>query len=225
MVDQGQNDIGRGQQTTGLDDWACEIARCRVCVERPIGTPLAHTPRPIVRLPNGARILLAGQAPGARVHASGTPFDDPSGDRLRYWLGVDRPTFYDTRRFAIVPMGFCFPGHDAKGADLPPRRECRATWHDALMAAMPAFNLIVAIGAHAAHYHLRRHGLSPKTTHTETVAAWRDWLSAGRVRIYILPHPSWRNTEWLKRNAWFDADVLPRLRVDVARLISSGVTS
>ncbi len=193
------------------------VEACRICVERPIGKPLPHEPRPIVRLSSTARICIAGQAPGARVHASGEPFDDRSGDRLRDWMGVDRATFYDASRIAIVPMGFCFPGYDSKGSDIPPRRECRATWHDLLFAAMPQIELVVAIGAFAQTYHL---GAARSKTMTETVRQWeRHWRpNAGRPTLPI-PHPSWRNTGWLKQNTWFELDVLPVLRAEVSRLI------
>ncbi len=122
---------------SALEAFADRIRHCRVCVERPLGKPLPHEPRPVVRLSATARLLIAGQAPGVRVHLTGIPFNDPSGNRLRDWMGVDRETFYDTRRIAIVPMGFCFPGHDKAKGDLPPRRECRLTWHDTIFAMMP----------------------------------------------------------------------------------------
>ncbi len=193
------------------------VESCRICVEQPLGTPLPHEPRPVVRLSSTARICIAGQAPGARVHASGEPFDDRSGDRLREWMGVDRATFYDSSRIAIVPMGFCFPGYDSNGSDIPPRRECRATWHDLVFAAMPQIELVVAIGAYAQTYHL---GAARAKTMTETVRQWERHLrpNSGRPTLPI-PHPSWRNTGWLKKNAWFEADVLPVLRSEVALLV------
>jgi uracil-DNA glycosylase len=195
---------------------------CRACVERPRGAPLPHAPRPVLRGSSTARILIAGQAPGTRVHASGRPFTDPSGDRLRAWLGVADDVFYDERRVAIVPMGFCFPGQDAKGGDLPPRPECRALWHDRIMAALPAVDVIVAVGAHAQAYHLARLGLAhlARPTLSETVAEWRAIHAAGAPRLFALPHPSWRNSGWLKRNPWFETELLPVLRAEVARLVS-----
>ncbi|MGQ3361105.1 MAG: uracil-DNA glycosylase family protein [Phreatobacter sp.] len=202
-----------------LDALDRAIAACRICVERPRGAPLPHEPRPVAWPSATARILIAGQAPGTRVHASGRPFTDPSGDRLRSWMGVDEATFYDRSRVAIVPMGFCFPGLDAKGSDLPPRRECREAWHDRLMAAMPAVDLVLAIGATAHAYHLGRLGLGHLAgrTLTETVAAWRSIRAAGdRPAVFVLPHPSWRNSGWLKRHPWFDAELLPVLRGEVA---------
>ncbi len=196
-----------------------DIAACRICVERPLGQKLPHAPRPVAWPSATARILIAGQAPGTRVHASGRPFTDPSGDRLRQWLGVTEDTFYDRRRMAIVPMGFCFPGLDAKGSDLPPRPECRATWHDRLMAAMPQVDLILAVGATAQAYHMARLGLGSlrRPTLTATVANWRDILAAGGpARLFVTPHPSWRNSGWLKRHPWFEAELLPVLRAEVA---------
>lgn len=164
-----------------------------------------------------ARILIAGQAPGTRVHASGLPFDDASGDRLRAWLGVGREEFYDPSLFAIVPMGMCFPGQDARGSDLPPRRECAPAWRDQLMAAMPQVELVLAIGLHAQAWHLpsrRRRSL------TETVADWRTVFErSGQPKVLPLPHPSWRNTGWIRRNAWFETELLTFLRAEVDRYL------
>ena len=202
-----------------LADLSRAIAACRICVDHPRGAPLPHEPRPVVRPSAVARILVAGQAPGTRVHASGRPFTDPSGDRLRAWMGVDEAVFYDQDRIAIVPMGFCFPGLDAKGSDLPPRRECRTAWHDSLMAAMPRVELVLAIGATAQAYHLDRLGLGAmrRPTLTETVMDWRAIRAAGEgAAVYALPHPSWRNSGWLKRHPWFEAELLPQLRADIA---------
>jgi uracil-DNA glycosylase len=195
------------------------IAACRICVEAPLRQPLPHEPRPVAWPSATARILIAGQAPGTRVHASGRPFTDPSGDRLRSWMGIDEATFYDRSRIAIVPMGFCFPGLDAKGSDLPPRPECRATWHDRLMAAMPQIDLILAVGATAQAYHMDRLGLSGLRgpTLTDTVANWRGILAARQgPSLFAMPHPSWRNSGWLKRHPWFEAELLPVLRRHVA---------
>ena len=190
------------------------IAECRICAGRFAATATGHAPRPVPwfrpRAQGGARILIAGQAPGARVHASGLPFDDASGDRLRAWLGLDRDAFYDVSRIAIVPMAFCFPGYDARGADLPPPPVCRATWHDAVMAALPEIRLRVVVGAHAQRYHLGARG-----SLTETVRDWRRHAPA----TFPLPHPSWRNTGWLKRNPWFEAEVLPALRTQVEKVM------
>ncbi|QCI66709.1 uracil-DNA glycosylase family protein [Phreatobacter stygius] len=196
-----------------------EIAGCRICVETPRGRPLPHEPRPVAWSSATARVLIAGQAPGLRVHVSGLPFDDRSGDRLRDWMGVDRATFYDRSRLAIVPMGFCFPGYDAKGGDLPPRPECRAAWHDRLIAAMPQIGLVLAIGATAQAYHLDRLGLKHlrAATLTATVENWHAIRAAGdHPAVLVLPHPSWRNTGWLKRHPWFEAELLPVLRAEIA---------
>lgn len=199
-----------------LDGLAQEIAGCRVCRERPEGTPLPHDPRPVVRLSRSARLCIAGQAPGNRVHRSGIPFTDPSGDRLRDWMGIGEDVFYDISRLAIVPMGFCFPGLDAKGGDLPPRGECRKLWHDRIFAAMPQIELILTIGQYAQAYHL---GPQRRKSLTETVAGWRElWGRPILPRVLPLPHPSWRNNGWIRKNPWFERDLLPVLREEVARL-------
>ncbi|GAB4068309.1 uracil-DNA glycosylase family protein [Ancylobacter sonchi] len=204
-----------------LDTVLAEIRACRACVEAPRGKPLPHAPRPVLHVGPSARLLIASQAPGTKVHASGRSFDDASGDRLRDWLGLDRARFYDEARVAIAAMGFCFPGQDAKGGDLPPRRECAALWHDRLFAARPAFELIVAVGASAQAYHLKRLGLADFTVLglTERVTRWREIFEARQApRVIPLPHPSWRNTGWLKRHPWFEAELVPVLRAEVARL-------
>jgi uracil-DNA glycosylase len=158
---------------------------------------------------------------GTRVHKSGRPFTDPSGDRLRDWMGIGSDVFYDPEKLAIVPMGFCFPGLDAKGGDLPPRSECRLAWHDQVFEAMPQIELVLAIGQYAQAYHL---GASRKRSLTETVSAWKDYFTlgadVGRPAILPLPHPSWRNNAWLKKNPWFETDLLPVLRREVARLVA-----
>jgi len=203
-----------------LDDVTSRIRACRVCVETPKGASLPHAPRPVLRVSTTARLLVAGQAPGNLVHQSGLPFNDPSGNRLRDWMAVDRETFYDVSRIAIAPMGFCFPGNDAAGGDLPPRPECRALWHDELFAALPKIETVLAIGRFAQDYHFARlgHALPKGAGMSEIVARWREFEEA-RPRIFPLPHPSWRNTGWLKRNPWFEAEVVPALRAEVARLV------
>ena len=203
----------------GLAALAAEIRACRICRDLS-PRPLPHEPRPVVMPSSTARILIAGQAPGTRVHASGRPFTDPSGDRLRNWLGVDAESFYDPDNFAIVPMGFCFPGLDAKGGDLPPRRECAPAWRMRLMALMPQVDLVLAIGLHAQAWHL---GAARKTSLTETVAAWRDIVEARTPMVLPLPHPSWRNSGWLKRNPWFEEELLPFLRAQVRTRLKPGV--
>ncbi len=151
-----------------------------------------------------ARILIAGQAPGRRVHESGIPWDDASGDRLRQWLQMDREAFYDKRRIAVAAMGFCYPG-TVKGADLPPRRECAPLWRARLLPLLQKVRLTLLVGSYAQRYHL---GRAAKPTLGETVRAWRDYPED----VMPLPHPSWRNTGWLKRNPWFEQELLPELR-------------
>jgi uracil-DNA glycosylase len=199
---------------------AGRIRACRLCLDAPRGPPLPHEPRPVFRVSPTARLLIASQAPGVRVHLSGLPFDDPSGDRLRRWMGVSRDVFYDSARIAIAPMGFCFPGQTADGADLPPRPECRAAWHDDLFRALPQIACVLAIGRYAQDYHFARLGRPlPKAARLdETVRRWRDFAGAG-PSIIALPHPSWRNSGWLRRNPWFETDVLPDLRAEVAAVI------
>ncbi len=186
-----------------MDELVTRIRACRICADRFAATHTAHAPRPVVWLSDTAPVLIAGQAPGARVHASGLPFDDPSGDRLRDWLGVDRNAFYDREKFAVAPMAFCFPGYDAKGSDLPPPPICAKTWRSDAMEAMPQVRVRVLIGGYAQKWHL-----GTKAKVTDIVASWRDHPPG----TFALPHPSWRNTGWLKRNPWFQAEVLPRLR-------------
>ena len=200
-----------------LESLTRQITRCRICVEHPAGAPLPHAPRPVLRPSASARICIASQAPGTRVHASGVPFTDPSGDRLRAWLGVSSEEFYDTSRIAIVPMGFCFPGLTPKGADLPPRRECAPAWRAQLFEAMPRLELILAVGQYAQAWHLHALGFKRPSTMTETVARWRDFLGATPA-LLPLPHPSWRNNAWIANNPWFEADVLPQLRMRVRAL-------
>jgi uracil-DNA glycosylase len=194
-----------------------EIHSCRICRDAPHGSPLPHEPRPVLRPSATARICICSQAPGVRVHASGTPFTDPSGDRLRAWLELTPEEFYDRRRIAIVPMGFCFPGHDTAGGDLPPRRECARAWHARLFAAMPQLELILAVGSYAQRWHLGAAGVGSMT---DTVKRWRDLLDGkARPRIVPLPHPSWRNNAWLTVNPWFEQRLLPRLRREIRKVM------
>ena len=190
------------------------IRACRLCEARFAATATAHQPRPVVWFRPGARIRLAGQAPGLRVHEAGRPFFDPSGERLRDWLGIDAATFYDTGRLAIVPMAFCFPGYDAKGADLPPPPVCARTWHGEVMAALGEMPLTILVGGYAQRWHLGRGATAGGVT--ATVARWRDHAP----RVFPLPHPSWRTTAWLKRNPWFGDEVLPALRARVTEVLS-----
>jgi uracil-DNA glycosylase len=202
-----------------LADYVARIRACRICRDSPQGAPLPHEPKPVFAASARARILIAGQAPGTRVHATGLPFNDPSGDRLRDWLGVTRVQFYDRNFLAIVPMGFCFPGQDERGGDLPPRRECAPAWRAGLMALMPQIELVLAVGIYAQTWHL---GTLRRATLTETV---RDWaaIHAATAPIHVipLPHPSWRNTGWLKRNTWFERELLPFLRAEMHKRLQA----
>ena len=196
-------------------DPAASVAACRICADRFAATATAHQPRPVVWFRPSARLLIAGQAPGARVHASGQPFTDPSGDRLRDWLGMTADEFYDRDRVAIVPMAFCFPGYDAKGADLPPPPICACTWRAGVLAALPHIRLVLAVGGAAIRWHI---GPGPMTgPMTGQVADWRRHAARG---VFPLPHPSWRNTGWLKKHPWFQADLLPDLRLAVRSALS-----
>jgi uracil-DNA glycosylase len=192
-----------------LTDLTEQIRACRMCRDRFAATATAHEPRPVVWFRTGARILVAGQAPGMRVHHAGRPFFDPSGDRLRDWMGIDAETFYDLDRVAVVPMAFCFPGYTAKGADLPPPPVCAATWHGRVMAALGEVPLTLLVGGYAHRWHMG--GTDVRGGVTATVARWQDHAP----RVFPLPHPSWRNTAWLKRNPWFGDEVLPALRARV----------
>ena len=200
---------GDGRGIEPLDALADEIAACRLCAGRFAATATAHAPRPVPWL-SRAPILVSGQAPGARVHALGRPFDDRSGDRLRDWLGVDRLAFYDRRLFAVLPMAFCFPGYDARGADLPPPPLCAATWRARALAAMPGVRLTLLVGGHALRWHL-----GSARPVAEVVRDWR----AAPAGVLPLPHPSWRNTGWLNRTPWFEAELVPELRARVAALL------
>ncbi len=195
---------------TRPSDLTRRISACTLCADRFTATATAHAPRPVPWFRAGARILIAGQAPGLRVHEAGRPFADPSGDRLRNWLGLPEEDFYDRARVAIVPMAFCFPGYDAKGSDLPPPPLCARTWRAEVMAALPDVALTILVGGYAQKWHLGGRGGV-----TETVAAWRDRAPA----VFPLPHPSWRNTAWLRKNPWFESDLLPVLRSRVREVL------
>lgn len=194
-----------------MESLSHRIRSCRLCAERFAATATGHSPRPVVWFRPGARILVAGQAPGARVHDSGRPFTDPSGDRLRDWLGLSPAEFYDLSRVSIVPMAFCFPGYDARQADLPPPPICHKTWHAKVMRELGAVPLTVLVGGHAHRFHL-----GTRSSVTETVRAWRDHAP----RVFVLPHPSWRNTAWLKKNPWFETELLPVLRARVQEVLN-----
>jgi uracil-DNA glycosylase len=203
--------------TPDLEALVARIRACRICRDSPVGKPLPHEPRPVLIPSSTAKILIASQAPGTKVHLSGVPFTDASGDRLRDWLGVSRQEFYDPALFAITPMGFCFPGQDEKGADLPPRRECAPAWRAPLMAAMPQIELVLTIGLYAHAWHI---GDARGRSLTDTVRDWRAIYARDVTpRVLPLPHPSWRNIGWVKKNPWFETDLLPFLKTEIRRRI------
>ncbi|MCG8507858.1 MAG: uracil-DNA glycosylase family protein [Rhodospirillales bacterium] len=188
-----------------MEDLLAQARACRICEDLPLG------PRPLLQADARARILVAGQAPGRRAHEKGVPFDDPSGDRLRTWMGVGREAFYDPAKIAILPMGFCFPG-TGSGGDLPPRPECAPAWRESLLAAMPDIALTLVIGRYALDWHL------PDYSGTVTDAV-RNWRSAW-PRLLPLPHPSPRNNRWLKKNPWFEDEILPVLQTRVRDVLT-----
>ena len=190
---------------------AAEISACRLCAARFAATATGHEPRPVVWFRPGARLLIAGQAPGLRVHEAGRPFADASGTRLRHWLDMTEAEFYDRDRVAVVPMAFCFPGYDATGSDLPPPPVCARTWHRRVMDTLGDLRLKVLVGGHAQRWHL-----GTRASVTETV---RNWRACG-PGVVPLPHPSWRNTGWLKRNPWFAEDLLPVLRARIREVLA-----
>jgi len=193
-----------------LDGLLRELRACRACAASlPLG------PRPVLQAAPGARILIASQAPGARVHASGIPWSDASGMRLREWMQVDDATFYDPRRVAIVPMGFCYPGKAGSG-DAPPRPECRATWHPRLLPLLPDVQLTLLVGQYAQAYFL---GPRRQDSLTATMRAWRSYMPT----ILPLPHPSPRNVRWFKDNPWFEGEVLPTLRARVQAVLAQAL--
>ena len=192
-----------------LDDLLAEIRACRACAPE-----LPHEPRPVVRVSQDTRLLICGQAPGRRVHESGLPFDDPSGDRLRGWLGVDRETFYGDPRIGVAAMAFCYPGTDPKGGDHPPPRRCADLWRERLLEQLPKVELTLLVGWHAIAWKL---GERAGRSMTGTVAAWRDHLPG----VLPLPHPSWRNTAWLKRHPGFEAEVVPYMQKRVGEMLSA----
>ncbi|KTG24647.1 uracil-DNA glycosylase [Idiomarina sp. WRN-38] len=184
-----------------------EVRQCTLCEpELPMGA------RPVVQLHPNAKILVAGQAPGRRVHASGKPFDDPSGDRLRQWMGIDTATFYNAEKLAIIPMGLCYPG-TGKSGDLPPRPECAPAWRQKLLQQLPNLELTLAIGQYAQSWHIDE----PKQTLTERVKNWESYWP----ELLPLPHPSPRNNLWLKRNPWFEDSIIPTLQERVAVLLNA----
>ena len=186
-----------------------EVRRCQICAPvLPLGA------RPVLQCSQRTRILIAGQAPGSKVHASGVPFDDASGDRLRSWMGVDPATFYDADSIAILPMGFCYPGSGQSG-DLAPRPECAATWRKPLLNQLPQIELTLVLGQYAQAYHLTNSAGSL----TERVSSWREYWRPDGTTMLPLPHPSPRNNRWFKRNPWFEEELLPELKLRVAKLL------
>lgn len=189
-----------------------EVQACTLCADRFAATATAHQPRPVVWFAPTARILIAGQAPGARVHQSGKPFTDPSGDRLRDWMGLDEVTFYDLSQVAIVPMAFCFPGYNDKGSDLPPPKICVAEWRSDVLHHLNEVRLTILVGGYAQKWHLEKAAAGGVT---RTVQGWRDHVPA----VFALPHPSWRNTGWIRKNPWFEAELIPALRETVKEVL------
>jgi uracil-DNA glycosylase len=193
-------------EATRLDSLLAAISACRACAGE-----LPHEPRPVVRVSPRTRILVCGQAPGRLVHESGLPFDDPSGERLRGWMGVDRATFYGRPEIGVAGMAFCFPGTSPNGGDFPPPRRCAELWQAKLRAELPEVELTLLVGSYAQAWAL---GRGPSLG-----ARMRDWRAHLPARL-VLPHPSWRNTAWLKRNPWFEAEVTPYLRERVREILS-----
>ncbi len=204
--------MGKAVKSVVIDEFAellKEVRACRLCAGHlPLG------PRPVLRMTSTARLLIIGQAPGTKVHESGIPWNDRSGDRLRQWLAMDRATFYDESRIAIMPMGFCYPGVYKNGGDRPPRPECAPAWHERLRTHLPDIELTLLIGQYAQARYL---GARRGPTMTETVRAWRDHPP----EFIPLPHPSWRTTGWLTKNPWFEDSLVPALRRRVQLIVAS----
>ena len=198
-------------QAAKLDTLLDQNRGCNLCAPH-----LAHSPRPVLRASHSARILVIGQAPGTRVHATGIPWNDASGARLRQWMAIDADTFYDQSRIAIVPMGFCYPGKGRSG-DLPPRAECAPTWHAPILKLMPAVEITLLIGQYAQHYYQR----GDYATLTERVKDWRRFAP----QQFVLPHPSPRNQLWLRKNPWFEEEVVPALRKAIRPVLKRRVAS
>ena len=208
----GQNECGGGGLIERLEQLETRVSECRICSERFAVTATAHRPRPVFWCEPTARLLVAGQAPGARVHSSGMFFDDASGDRLRDWMGVDRRTFYDRSRIAILPMAFCFPGYDRHGSDLPPPPVCAETWRSRILAQLPGIRTALLIGRHAQLWHL---GSRAGSGVRELADDWRSHAPD----CFPLPHPSWRNNALLAQLKDFEAGLLPALRRRVADIL------
>lgn len=194
--------------TTDLDAALADIRACRACLGE-----LPHEPRPVVRVFPETQLLICGQVPGRRVHESGMPFTDPSGDRLRDWMGIDAETFYGDHRIGVAAQAFCYPGTATEGGDYPPPSRCATLWRPRLLAALPRMELTLLVGGYSQAWAL---GERAKRNMTETVRAWCEFTPS----LLPLPHPSWRNTAWLRRNPWFEADVVPWLRARVQELLA-----
>lgn len=188
-----------------FDQLVQQVRACTLCKD-----VLTEGPRPVVQLSRSSRILVVGQAPGRKVHETGIPFNDPSGDRLRQWMGVDREQFYNEEQVAILPMGFCFPG-TGKSGDLPPRPECAETWREALLARLDKVELTLVVGQYAQAWHLP----DSRKSVTDNVKAWREYWPG----LLPMPHPSPRNIRWLKSNPWFEQEVIPRLQARIGELL------
>ena len=191
-----------------LKELLWKVRACRTCVPH-----LPYGPRPVLRLRETSRLLIIGQAPGTKVHDSGIPWDDASGDRLRSWLDIDHDAFYDERRVAIIPMGLCYPGRHVNGGDLPPRRECAPLWHTRLLSHLPEVSLTLLVGSFAQRYYL---GQSCGKSVTETVCNWQQYMPT----FFPLPHPSWRTRGWVTKSEWYETDLLPELRRRIIDLLS-----
>ncbi|KEF32068.1 Hypothetical protein D777_00702 [Marinobacter nitratireducens] len=198
-----------GLDQLNFDELVRRVRACTICAES-----LDHEPRPVIQLSESSRILVVGQAPGRRVHETGLPFNDPSGDRLRDWMGVTRDTFYDEQLLAILPMGFCYPG-TGKSGDLPPRPECAPAWRQLLLDRLTNIELTLVIGQYAQAWHLE----APSSTVTENVKRWQEFWPT----VVPLPHPSPRNNRWLRNNPWFESEVVPALRTEIQRLLGAAV--
>lgn len=190
---------------SNINELGAQVSACQICADQFAATETRHRPNPVFWLSDTAKILICGQAPGARVHASGRPFTDPSGDRLREWMGVSEEVFFDRSSIAILPMAFCFPGYDAKGSDLAPPRQCAQNWRKPALALMPNINLTLLVGGYAQKWHV------DGRTVTETVRNWKQYGPA----IIPLPHPSWRTRGWAKKNPWFEEELLPVLKARI----------
>lgn len=197
---------------TSIEQLQNEIRQCTLCAVDFAATRTGHKPRPVVWFAKSAPIMICGQAPGMRVHETGIPFNDRSGDRLRDWLGISREAFYDRTLTSILPTAFCFPGYSAKGADLPPAKRCWETWHHRCLASIGRVDLKILVCGYAISRHI-----SKKQSLTEAVSRWRDYTP----NTFLLPHPSWRNNAWLKKNPWFESDLLPELKATVRATIDT----